>query len=98
MGDDRNGGDLETMQPSAPISAANRGDAQGEHHQCHGRRQGEAGPGRERPEIARARQPDRQSDLAAGRTGQKLAERDEIGVGALIQPFAPGDELFAEVP
>jgi hypothetical protein len=44
-----------------------------------------------------ARQADRQAHLAAGWTRQELAERNQIGVGTLIEPPAPSDEFFTEV-
>src|SRR5690606_38678658 len=34
---------------------------------------------------------------AGGRTRQELAERDEIGIGALAQPFATRDQFIAEI-
>jgi hypothetical protein len=40
---------------------------------------------------------DRHADLAGSRTGQKLAQRDEVGVGGVADPFAPDDEGFPEI-
>jgi hypothetical protein len=37
--------------------------------------------------------PDGNADLGAGRTGQELRQRDEIGIGLLVKPFAVFDEL-----
>ena len=61
------------------------------------RRQGEAGPGRERAEIACAHEADGEADLAARRSGQELAERDEIAEGPLVEPAALDDERVAEI-
>ena len=54
-------------------------------------------PGRERARQAGAQQADRDADLAAGRAGQELAERDDIGIGCLVEPAAARDELVAEI-
>jgi hypothetical protein len=34
---------------------------------------------------------------AARRTGQKLAERDKVGIGLFVEPAAADDELIAEI-
>jgi hypothetical protein len=47
--------------------------------------------------ITGAHQADGKSDLAAGRTGKKLAERDEIGVGRIADPAPAHDEFFAKI-
>src|SRR4029079_18775264 len=58
---------------------------------------GEADPGREGPGPPRAAMADGHADLARGRAGQELAERDEIGIGLVVEPAAANDEGFAEV-
>ena len=55
--------------------------------------EGEPDPGGEGPRQPGAEQPDRHSHLAAGRTGEELAEGHQIGVGALVQP-APADDVL----
>ena len=35
--------------------------------------------------------------LAAGRTGQELRQRDQVGVGLLVEPFAALDEFVVEI-
>ena len=50
------------------------------------------------PPIAGPHQPDRKSDLAGGRTGQKLAQRHQIDVSLFIEPAPAHDEFFAEIP
>src|SRR6201999_4661690 len=54
-------------------------------------------PARHPAEISGTHQSDRKSDLAARRPRQKLAERDEIGIGLLVEPAAAGDELVAKI-
>jgi hypothetical protein len=46
--------------------------------------------------VTRPREPDRQSDLAARRTGQELTERLQVGNGGGVEPLAPADELIAK--
>ena len=48
-------------------------------------------------EIAGAHQADREAGLARRRAGQELAQRDEVGIGALVEPAPALDELGAEV-
>ena len=38
-----------------------------------------------------------EADLAAGRSRQELAETDEIGIGVLVDPLSPHDELVAKI-
>ncbi len=75
---------------SAPLAVGDKG------HRDR-RRQREARPGGDAAEIAGAHEPDREPGLAAGRSGQELAKRDEIGVGGFVEPGAVDDELAAEV-
>src|SRR3546814_3813016 len=51
----------------------------------------------DRAERPAAQQAGREADLAAGRAGQELAERDEIGIAALPDPPAADDQFIAEV-
>src|SRR3546814_13494247 len=51
----------------------------------------------DRAERPAAQQAEREADLAAGRAGQELAERDEIGIAALPDPPAADDQFIAEV-
>jgi hypothetical protein len=37
------------------------------------------------------------ADLTGGRSGKELAERDQISIGRLVEPFAAFDEFIAEV-
>ncbi|MNT28426.1 hypothetical protein D3C72_1641130 [compost metagenome] len=61
------------------------------------RRQREADPRRQRARIARARQPQRDAGLAAGRARQALAQRNHVGVGGLADPAAAAHQFLAEV-
>ncbi|MNM81383.1 hypothetical protein D3C81_933850 [compost metagenome] len=71
-------------------------DAQREqvHQQC--RRQCETQPCGERTGVPRARQPQCNPGLAAGRAGQALAQRDHVGIGGLAQPLAAPHQFVAE--
>src|SRR5690606_15023356 len=66
-------------------------------HEDQSGRQGKTGPGGEGAPVAGPGQPQGQSDLAAGWTGQELAEGHQIGVTALGQPAAADDKLVTEV-
>jgi hypothetical protein len=83
-------------QPAAKRSAK-QGRAKRKHHERDRRGQREAGPCRQSAEISGAHQPDGKADLTARRTGQKLAQGDEIGIGLFVEPAAPRDELVAEI-
>ncbi len=72
--------------------------AVGEEDEYDCRRQSEAGPRRKSAAIAGPRQPNRKSDLAGSRTGQKLAECYQIDVSLFIEPAPTHDEFFAEIP
>ncbi len=73
-----------------------RGD-HGEEKQEDSGRQGEGHPGRQRTERPCPQQPKGKTDLAGGRPRQELAERHEIGITRLIDPFAPHDQLIAKI-
>ena len=97
LGHDGDGGDLQTRHDLRADAIGEAGDTESEKDEDDGRRQGEGGPGGERPEKARARQADGKADLARGRAGQELAERDEFAIGRIGEPAAPFDELIAEI-
>src|SRR5581483_7606163 len=69
----------------------------GEQNERQRRRQGEAAPGGQSPEIAGAQQPDRESDLAARRTRQELAERHQVRIVRIVEPAPALDELGTEI-
>ena len=57
----------------------------------------EAEPGGDPAHHPGTSRPDQDPDLAAGRAGQQLAERHEVGVGRLVEPAATLDVLAPEV-
>ena len=61
------------------------------------RRQREAEPREERAERPRAQEPDRDADLAARRTRQRLTERHDVGVRRFVEPAPAHDVLAPEV-
>lgn len=89
---------LQSVQQADTDRAAQRSGAVSEENEDHGRRQGKSGPGGERAQIAGPHQADREADLTAGGTGQELTKPDQIGVGMLVDPVPPYNELVAEVP
>ena len=72
-------------------------DAVAEGHQEHCRGQRETDPRGGCAGEPRLREPDADPHLAGGRPRQHLAERDEIGVGAVFDPAPACDEGLAEV-
>ena len=70
----------------------------GKKHERDGGRQREAGPSREAAEIAGPHEADEKPDLTTGRTGQELAQPDEIGICVLVKSAASHNELFTEIP
>ena len=69
----------------------------GEQDEQDRRRQSKAGPSRGGAEIACAHETDGKADLARCRTGQKLAKRHQIGIGAFVEPAPPHDKFVAEI-
>ena len=49
------------------------------------------------PSSPSARNADGNANLAAGRAGQELAQRDEVGVRAFVEPLARRDVLLPKV-
>src|SRR5205807_957836 len=89
--------DLQPVQPGSARQVAEPRHAIAEQDHCEGGRQREADPGRHRTEQAGAHQSDRDPGLAAGRAGQELPQRDDVGIGAVVEPFAALDEFGAVV-
>ena len=88
---------FQLVQPPGPGRIAERRRAIGEQDHGQGRRQRESRPGREGTGVTGAQKADRNAHLARGRTGQKLAERDEIGIAAVVEPAPPRDEFLAKI-
>jgi hypothetical protein len=85
------------VQDAGPHRVGVARNTEREEDQHKRRRQREAGPGRQCPGIAGARQAERHADLAARRPRQELADRDEVCVAALAEALPPGHEFVAEV-
>jgi hypothetical protein len=51
----------------------------------------------EGPGEAGAQSTDADADLTARRSRQKLAERNDVGVGRLVEPASPLDKLGPEI-
>src|SRR5690606_37904523 len=66
--------------------------------QCDGRWKGEREPGRCRTERTGAHESKRETYLAAGRPGQKLAQGDESRLGLSTQPTATRNKLLVKIP
>jgi len=49
------------------------------------------------PGEPRAQYADADAGLTARRAREKLAERDDVGVGRLVEPAAPLDKLGSEI-
>ena len=88
--------DLEAVEPPG-LGEADGLQPVGERDERDRRGQGESQPRGESAEQAGAQDADRHADLTAGRAGQELAERDEIGVLRFVDPAPPHDVLVAEV-
>ena len=97
LGDNGDGDELEAMDEAVARPPGNRAGGIGEQGHRDSGRQRETGPGRQAAEIAGPRQADGEAGLAARGTGQELAEGDEVGESAIVEPSAPDDESLAEV-
>ena len=69
--------------------------AEGQHDGRRGER--ETRPGRHRAGESRLREADADPHLAGGGPRQHLAERDEVGIGAILDPAPARDEGLAEI-
>ena len=94
---DGDGDELEPVQQTGADRADQRAGAIGEQNDRDRRWQRKACPRRQRAAIAGAHEPDGKADLARSRTRQKLAQRHEIDIGLLVEPFAADDEFLAKI-
>jgi len=96
----RNHGDRDELQPvDEPVtdrSAEGRRD-DGKGDQQRDGRQREPAPCGDPAEPTGAQQTDGEASLAAGGSGQELAQADKIGEGLLVEPAAPFDKLATEI-
>lgn len=97
LSDDRHRGELEAREPAGIEGTAKEEDAITRRDHGDGRGSREAEPGGERASVAGPHQAEAHADLAAGGPRQKLAQRDEIGIGGVVQPAAAHDEGLAEI-
>lgn len=72
-------------------------DEESEQHERHRRGQREAEPGEERASGPGTQEADRDTDLAARRTRQRLTEGDDLGVRRFVEPLPANDVLTSEV-
>src|SRR5690606_33868248 len=91
------GDDLQPVQDAQANRTFDVSRSQREGEEDHGRRQSERDKGCERSAPTGPRQAEREADLAGSRTGQELAQRYQIGISALAQPFAPRHHLVAKI-
>src|SRR2546421_4507212 len=70
----------------------------GEERKEDGRWQRKTQPCRQSTHKSRSHDSQGDAHLAAGRTRQKLAESNQVSVGAFIDPFAADDNFLAKVP
>ena len=93
--DDRDSDELEAVQETFRDGSGECGRAHREGKQDQGRGHGEGEPRRKAAQKAIATEnAEAKADLAGGRSRQKLAERDQVRIGRLVEPFAPHDEFI----
>jgi hypothetical protein len=95
--DDRDRDDLQPDQQPRPDRAREQGRAVRKEDHQHRRREREGDERGDRATSPGSTQPDPEPDLARRRPGQELAERDEVGVLPIVQPFPALDDLGTEV-
>ena len=88
---------LEPMQQALACGPVKRARPIRDERHRDRRRQGEAGPGRQRAGIACAHEADGEPDLAARGPRQELAKRYQIAERPLVEPAAFQHERVAEV-
>ena len=96
LGDDRDRRQLEPAHP-ARVGEVRGFGQQRKRDEDDRRREGEPQPADDAAEPSGPKRSDRDPELAAGRTGERLAEREEVGEARLIEPPAALDVLAAEV-
>jgi hypothetical protein len=95
--DDGHGGDLQAAREVGRAQVAHGADAEGQPDHQQRRRPGEPDERGDRAGHAGARQAEAHAHLRAGRSGQELAERDEVGIAPLVHPTAAAHDLLVEV-
>ena len=84
--DDGHGDELKALDPACARDVRLADDERERRHRQRGR-QREPDPRREPAEAAGAARPDRDPELARGRSRQEARERDELGELALVEPL-----------
>ena len=95
--DDGDGDEPEAMQQARSSRPVQRFGAISEEDERNRRRQRKGGPRRKCAGIARTHESDRKSGLARRRPRQELTQRDKIGIGLFVEPFATHDEFLTEI-
>ena len=96
LGDDRDRRQLEPAHPARVGEVCGFGQER-KPDEDDRRREGEPQPAEDAAEPTGPERADRDPELAAGRTGEGLAEREEVGEARLVEPSAALDVLAAEV-
>ena len=94
---DGDGNKLQPMKQAGTHRADQRARAIGKENHRDRRRQRKAAPRGQCAAIAGAHEPDGKADLAGCWAGQKLAQRHEVNIGLLVEPFATDDEFLAKI-
>jgi hypothetical protein len=97
LGDDGDGDDLQPLQRAGAERPGHLRSRQREAEQDQRRRQGEGDEGGERTGPPRPHHAKREPDLAGGRPRQELAQRHQIGIGAVVEPAPPHHQFLAEI-
>ena len=95
--DNRHRDDLEPVQPGRIGEVSECRHAISEEDHRYGGWPGNAEPCGEGSEQAGSQNTDADADLTARRSREKLAERNDVGVGQLVQPASPLDKLGPEI-
>ncbi len=96
--DDGDGNEFQAVEQTFRNGAGEGGGAERENKEDECRRQREGAPGGKPARKAVAPEDaEREADLAGSRARQELAERDEIGIIGLVDPFAPHHQFVPEI-
>ncbi len=95
--DHGHGNHLQTVNKAKADRPSECGGPEGEQDQKECRWRRERRPCGQRAERTAAQQAECEASLAAGRTGKELAQRHEVGISGLVDPFAPRDQLVTEI-
>ena len=88
---------LRPCSSPAPTGPRRRLRAVSKEEEQYGGWKREGNPPSKTAEVAAPHQPNGKSNLAAGRTRQKLAQRNEIGEYVFVEPAASDNKLLSEI-